>query len=89
MHQLSYSCVESLIEPVLKDEINSVIFCMKSYKTLGHNGFQPILFKHFRETICDDICHFLLTDSNKDYINVLIADALIIIILKDIKSLVG
>jgi len=74
---------DSLTTPVLKERVKRAVFSMKSYKTSGPDGFQPIFFKHFWERIGDDIWHLVHTTFNMGTINASIAETLIVLIPKE------
>ena len=74
---------DSLTTPVLKERVKRAVFSMKSYKTSGPDGFQPIFFKHFWERIGDDIWHLVHTTFNIGTINASIAETLIVLIPKE------
>lgn len=57
--QLDFLGVESLTSTVSKEGVRRATFGMKSYKAPGHDGFQPIFFKHFWDVVGDDIWHLV------------------------------
>ena len=83
MPRLSEQCKDSLTTLVLKEEVRSVVFSMKSYKAPGPDGFQPIFFRHFWERIGDDIWRIVHTAFNMGTINASIVETLIVLIPKE------
>jgi hypothetical protein len=83
MPHLSEQCRDSLTTSVLKEEVRSTVFSMKSYKAPGPDDFQPIFFKKFWERIGDDIWRLVHTAFNMGTINASIAETLIVLIHKE------
>jgi len=83
MPRLSEQCRDSLTTPVLKKEVRSAVFSMKSSKAPGPDGFQPIFLKHFWEKIGDDIWRLVHTAFNMGTFNASIAKKLIALLPKE------
>jgi len=57
--RLQESQVQKLMTEVTKLEVHQALMSMKSYKSPGPDGFQPIFFKMFWDDIGDDIWKFV------------------------------
>ncbi|MCI08600.1 RNA-directed DNA polymerase (Reverse transcriptase), partial [Trifolium medium] len=56
---LDDTAITELARPVTKKEVYDALMSMKSYKAPGPDGFQPIFFKLFWETVGDDLWNFV------------------------------
>jgi hypothetical protein len=71
-----------LVKQVSKEEVHDALMSMKSYKTPGPDGFQPIFFKLFWDVIGDDIWNFVKLAFEKGYYDPQVCETLIVLVPK-------
>lgn len=62
-----------------------VVFSMKSHKAPGLDGFQPLFFKHFWDTIGDDVWHIVKKAFQQGTIDDKLAESLLVLIPKEAR----
>lgn len=79
---LSVSGKDALLAPVTKEEVRLAVFSMKSYKSPGPDGFQPVFFKHLWAMIGDDLWNLVRNTLSQGYADDRLAKTLIVLIPK-------
>ncbi|MCH86112.1 RNA-directed DNA polymerase (Reverse transcriptase), partial [Trifolium medium] len=64
--------------PVLFEEVKAAIFSMESYKSPGPDGFQPIFFKTYWDTVGKDVWHLVSEAFSTGVIDPKLAETLIV-----------
>lgn len=89
--QVAYSLDEdrrsALTKRVTKEEVYQALMNMKSYKSPGLDGFQPIFFKMFWDEVGDDVWSFVKNAFEQGHFDPRVAEALMVLITKvDVPS---
>lgn len=79
--------ISALTKQVTKEEVYQAHMNMKSYKSLGADGFQPIFFKMFWDEVGDDVWSFVRNAFEQGHFDPRVAEALMVLITKvDVPS---
>jgi hypothetical protein len=74
--------VAELVKPITKKEVHDALMSMKSYKAPGPDGFQPIFFKLFWDTVGDDMWNFVKLAFEKGYYDPKVCETLVVLLPK-------
>ena len=66
-----------------KVEVRNAIFSMQSFKALGPDGFQSLIFKHFWDVVGEDFWKYVMKSFSSGYIDDKIAETLLVLIPKE------
>lgn len=80
--RLGVEMASNLAKPVTKEEVYNALMSMKSYKSPGPDGFQPIFFKMFWEDVGDDVCQFVQQAFSTGYLDPHVTETLMVLIPK-------
>lgn len=72
----------TLFAPVSKEKVFAAFMSMKSYKSLGLDGFQPIFFKMFWDVVGDDLWRFVAKAFGTGVMDLQVFETLMVLIPK-------